>query len=132
MTESANFNPGVDGTGETFSPDQLIAGDKPTRTKGIQVKTGQGVMKRGTVIGIITASGLAVKSLEASEDGSEAVNCILGEDIDATSGAVDTFAYIAGDFNQSQMTFGTGHTAALTREAFRELSIYLIDPVVGS
>jgi len=108
--------------------DGLHAGDFPIRSKPVTLISGQN-LKRGAVLGIITASDKATLSLSASSDGSEDVNCILAEDTDASSGDVETIAYITGDFNSNKLTFGTGHTAASTRDAFRDLSIFIVEAV---
>lgn len=131
MPNTTNFNPGFNGSEGNFAPDLLLAGDHPIRTRGVTIASGQGELTRGTLLGIVTVGGNAVLSLAAAEDGSEVPTCILGENVDATSAAVDSFAYIAGDFNENQMTFGTGHTADSVRDGLRGRSIYLHNPVVA-
>jgi hypothetical protein len=125
---STDFTPSFKTEG-SYSPDMLIAGDHPLRTRGIVVLSGQGVLARGTLMGIITSGGKAVKSLSGSSDGSEVPVTILGEDVDASSGDITAFSYVAGDFDQSQMVFGADHTADSTRAALRNLSIYVVKPV---
>lgn len=125
-----DFNPAYNDAEGSFNPDLLVAGDHPVRTKGVTIASGQNIV-RGALLGIITAGSQAILSLAAAVDGSEVPNCIAGEDIDATAGAVESFAYTAGDFNSNAMTFGTGHTAASTREGLRNKSIYVVDPVVA-
>lgn len=221
--DSANFNPGFNGSEGTFAPDLLIAGDHPIRTQGVTILSGAGELSRGTLLGKVTlgaaagakqsgtgdgtigavtlgaeaqvgvyvltciaeaadagtfqvvapdgtrladltvaaayasthinltvadgandwdigdiihvtvaaGSGKYVKSLAAAVDGSQTPTCILGADVDATSADVASFAYIAGDFNENQMTFGTGHTADSVRDGLRLRSIYLHKPVVA-
>lgn len=131
MANTTNFNPGYNNDVGSFAPDLLLAGDHPIRTRGVTISSGQGVLARGTLLGIITVGGNAILSLAAATDGSEVPTCILGEDVDATSAAVNAFAYVAGDFNENQMTFGTGHTADSVRDGLRERSIYLHNPVVA-
>lgn len=126
-----NFNPSFNGSAGDLTQDQLIAGDHPIRTRGVTIASGEGALTRGTLLGIVTASGKAVLSLAAASDGSEVPTCILGEDVDATSADVDSFAYVAGDFNEGEMTFGTGHTADSVRDGLRERSIYLNNPIVS-
>lgn len=65
------------------------------------------------------------KSALASVDGSQFPNSILGADVDATSEAITTWAYLTGQFSEDDMVFGTGHTAANTKEALRDKNIYL-------
>lgn len=40
--------------GELYVPDQLIAGDAKLVTTNVTLKSGQGVVKRGTVLGVVT------------------------------------------------------------------------------
>lgn len=126
---AVDFNPALSSEG-TYTPDELIAGDHPIRTRGVTILSGETV-SRGDLLGIITASGKAILSASAAGDGSEVPTCIAGEDIDASGGDAESFAYIAGDFNEDQMTFGTGHTADSVRDGLRERSIYLHKPVAA-
>lgn len=118
------FTPGFQNEG-SYSPDMLIAGDHPTRTRGVTISSGQGVLVRGTVLGKVDVGGEYVLSLAASADGSEVPAVILGEDVDATSADVVAFAYEAGDFNANALTLGTGHTIASIRDGLSDKSIYL-------
>lgn len=114
----------------TFTPDDLIAGDFPVRTRKVTLISGQNVV-RGAVLGIITASGKYNLSLAAAGDGSNTPRAIAAEDVDATGGDKDLVVYISGDFNETKLTFGTGHTAASTREGLRDQNIYLTKPVAA-
>lgn len=131
-----DFNPSFNDAG-SLSQDQLIAGDHPIRTAGVTIASGAGVLTRGTLLGMVTATGKYVISAAEDDqgdpiaDGSETPVVILGEDVDASAADVDTWAYIAGDFNENQMTFGTGHTADSVRDGLRGRSIYLHKPVVA-
>lgn len=80
-------------------------------------------------VSIAAGSGKYKKSLAAATDGSETPIAILAEDADATSGDADAIAYYTGDFNSDAMTFGTGHTAANTKDALRARGIFLHTPV---
>lgn len=111
-----------------FVPDNLHAGDFPIRTRKVTLITGQNLV-RGSLLGIITASGKATLSASASADGSQTPNCILAEDTDATAADAEAVVYIAGDFNQDALTLGAGHTAASVREGLRDINIYLHKPV---
>lgn len=111
-------------TTETYTPDNLLAGDFPVVTEEVTVITGQN-LTRGTVLGKITVSGKVNLSLAAADDGSEAVYAVLAEDVDATSADQVGTAYLTGEFLTSELTFGTGHTAASARAALRAHNIYL-------
>jgi hypothetical protein len=116
-----DFNPGFQSEG-SYSPDRLIAGDHPVRTIGVTIATGQN-LQRGALLG--TDGSVYRLSEAAAADGSETPVAILGEDVDATGGAAQSFAYVAGDFNANAMTFGAGHTADGVRSALQARSMYL-------
>lgn len=110
----------------TFTPDRLVAQnahlliDEP-----IVLLSGQNLL-RGALLGKVTASGKYVLSLSASADGSQTPVAILAENTNAAAGDKNTVAYFRGDFDASAVTFGTGHTAASTKDGLRTKNIELI------
>lgn len=115
---------------DSFTPDNLFAGnDVPVLTKAVTLQGGQGVLKRGTVLGIITASGLAVKVNSGNTDGSQTAQYILAEDVDTTDGDVSAIAYRSGHFNRQALIFGGTDTAEQHETRLRELGIFLSDSV---
>lgn len=109
----------------TFSPDSLIAGNSvPKLVNGVILEAGQGVLTRGTVIGIVTATKKAKIVNNAATDGSEKPYAILTDTIDATQ-EIATTAYITGEFNKNALTFGGDDTAADHELELRKLGIYL-------
>jgi hypothetical protein len=76
--------------------------------RGVSLKQGQGVLKKGTVIGRITADGAdkgkAVAYSASATNGSEVALCILDNDHDTTVSDVGASAWIAGIFNESKLT----------------------------
>jgi len=111
-------------TSETFTPDNLIAGDQNIITDPITVISGQTIV-RGALLGKITASGKYNLSLSAAGDGSEVPVAIAAEAVDASGGDKVSVAYLTGEFNEDQVTYGTGHTKASTKAALRSLGIFL-------
>jgi hypothetical protein len=111
----------------TYTPDSLFAGDFPVRTREVALTAGEN-LKRGALLGIVTADGKAKLSAAASSDGSQVPNCILAEDISAI---VDTqvVVYISGDFNDAALTYGAGHSVTSVYAGLRDLNIYLHLPV---
>lgn len=77
-------------------------------------------------ITVAAGSGKYVKSLAAAADGSQVPDCILAHDCDASSGDKETVAYKGGWFNETRVTYGTGHTADSVREGLRVKGINLI------
>lgn len=112
-------------TTETYTPDNLIAGDniRPI-TRSITLVSGQNV-QRGAVLGIITASGKYTLSTSALTNGAQTPKAIAAEDMDATGGDKTLQVYIAGEFNEREIVLGSGHTADSIRETLRDGGIYL-------
>ncbi|OMF72486.1 head decoration protein [Paenibacillus peoriae] len=75
---------------------------------GILLKQGQGMLKKGTVIGKITAVGAdkdkAVAYSSSATNGSEVALCILDNDHDTTLSDIGASAWIAGIFDSSKLT----------------------------
>ena len=123
MTAPFNLQPGFSDAG-TYIHDNLIAGTAVNMvTERIVVDTGD--LKRGALLGRVTATGKYILSLSAASDGSEVPRAILAEDTNATSADKTTVAYLTGEFNTAAMTFGTGHAAASVKDGLRDLGIFL-------
>lgn len=109
----------------TYTPDKLMAGNEvPVLTAGITLASGQGILKRGTVIGKITASGKGLKVDKAAIDGSKVSYGILTDDVDTTT-EVTTTVYVSGLFNSNALVFGGASTVADHENELRQLGIYL-------
>lgn len=109
----------------TFVPDNLFFDTKsPVDTKAVVLKSGQGTLKRGTVLGIITATKLAVPVDSTKADGSQTPDSILTDDTDTTAGNTTAVAYSSGTFNRNALIFGGTDTAAT---ANHELTLRQID-----
>ncbi|MFP9128533.1 head decoration protein [Niallia sp. BSM11] len=109
-----------------FKYDNLFAGSSvPVDLKAVRLKSGQGLLVKGTVLGI-TNDGLAVKVNSAATDGSENADCILTDDVETTTEVVHT-AYISGLFNRLALVFGGTDTAATHEKTLRTLNIILKD-----
>ena len=104
--------------------DKLIAGDKKLVTAVLILISGENVV-RGEVLGQITASLKVNSSLNAAVDGSEVARFIAAEDMDATAGDKEIMVYREGEFDDSEVTFGTGQTIANTTEDLANVSIHL-------
>jgi len=106
--------------------DNLFAGTSvPVNVKSVSLKSGQGLVVRGTVLAIETATGLAVKVDSTKTGGVESADCILTDDVDTTAGAVASTAYSSGLFNRNALIFGGTDTAAKHEKTLRTLGIYL-------
>lgn len=128
---AANFNPTYSATTASNAFDDLLAGDNvgPVTEGRVTVLSGQ-VITRGTLMGMITASGKWIKSLSAAADGSQVPAAILANDVDATAGdKTNSLIFTSGEFNERKVVFGAAHTAATTRDALRKIGIHLKDSV---
>ncbi len=124
-----NYQPGGFTSEGSFAPDNLIAGDQINPiTKSVTLVSGQNIV-RGTVLGIITSGGKYTTSLSAGSNGSQTPKAIAAEDVDASAGDKTTLVYIAGVFNQNELTLGTAHTIASVTEGLRDNGIFLKDSV---
>jgi Bacteriophage lambda head decoration protein D len=90
------FQPGM--VAETYTPDQLIAGDLKLVTLSATI-TGAAAYTRGTIMGQVTASGKWIPSLPAAVDGSQTPAGILVDNIDTTTADGTCGIYVMGEFN---------------------------------
>lgn len=116
---------------EGFSPDGLVAQNAQLLlSEPVTLLAGQN-LKRGALLGKVTASGKYVLSLAAAADGSQVPVAILVEDIDASAGDKAALAYTRGDFNAQALALGAGHTLASVKAALANLGIFLINTQGG-
>ena len=115
----------------SFAPDNLVAGITQLVSWDFTLVSGQN-LKRGALLGRITASGKLTLSTSAAGDGSQTPFAILIDDTDASGGDVNCGVYVKGEFDENKVILGTGHTAASVRDALRDAGIYLKPAVVGS
>jgi len=95
---------------ENYIPDNLIAdSNQPIHTGTVTVKSGEGELKRGSVLSreqnnkfVITASTLRV--------GGYLPEVVLAEDVDATSADTVAEVYTSGDFKKEALKVAEHHT----------------------
>lgn len=108
-----------------YTSDNLIAGDNvPILTAGITLASGQGILKRGTVIGIVTETGKATVVDKLKEDGSNIPYGILTDDVD-TIDEITTTAYISGLFNKNALILNESDDIKNYEVKLRELGIFI-------
>jgi len=101
----------AESTTTVYSPDNLIAGNNPEpATDAGTLITGQN-LARGAVLGRITASGKFTLAVDTAVDGSQTPVAILVHDIDATAADKACQVYIAGVFNNDELTWDASYTA---------------------
>lgn len=108
----------------SYTFDNLLAGEVEAG-EGATVVSGAGALKRGSVLGKITASGkLTLVNTAGTDDGRRAPYAVLLEDTDATSADKAAPVALAGTFNADALIFGGTDTIATHRAALRDLGIY--------
>ncbi len=117
------FAPGMKSA--LFVPDQLVAGTLQLVTD-TGIITG-GAFKRGTVLGLVAASGKYTHCVKTAEDGSQVPVAILVDDVDASSSDQNGGLYLMGEFNQHQIIIDNSWTTADLKKALRPLAIFLKD-----
>ena len=120
------FAPGMQST--AFVPDQLISGPLQIVTDSVTIGV-SGVLKRGTVLGMITATGMYIPSKKDATDGSEKPTAILVDDVDTTTASQTGGIYLMGEFNQHRLIFDSTWTVTELKSAFRPLAIFLRDSI---
>jgi hypothetical protein len=121
-------------TADVYIPDQLIGGDLKIVTDDVTIIAGQ-VLKRGTVIGQITASKKYTLALAASGDGSQTPARVLVDDVDATAGDVNAGTFRQAELNGNALILGTGITlaaAAAALETTTNTNIFIKTPITAS
>lgn len=105
----------------TFEADNLIVNnDFRIQTSGVSLKSGQGVLKRGSVLGKDTDG----KYVLADKSKSVVATCILADDTDTTE-EVNAVVYITGAFNSNKLIFGGTDTVEMHSDTLSSKGIYL-------
>jgi hypothetical protein len=105
-------------TSFTYSP-LLSSGDGVTSRSGT-VASGIGILKRGTICKIVPATGVITVGATAAE-----ANCILANDVDATSATVPALVYLTGRFKADAVIWPGALVHADVTDALRNYGIVL-------
>lgn len=111
---------------DTFIPDQLIAGPLQLVTETVIIAAGAKYV-RGTVLGLVEASGEYTLSVKTASDGSQNPSAILVDNVDASSGEVRAGVYLMGEFNIHRITADASWQPATLRTEMRKYSLFLKD-----
>jgi hypothetical protein len=112
---------------EILTRDNLLAGAEfPTVKSTGTLLTGQN-LKRGAVIGVITASGKLKLCDKTAVDGSQTAVHVLAVDCDSSAADAPAIVYETGIFNQNALIFAAGTVLADVKAALRSRSIFLRD-----
>lgn len=114
--------------------DNLIAGYVvPLSTVSVIIKSGSGIIKRGTVLGVVSQLGdsdvhhgmYTVKPVDSAQtDGSQSPFAILSDlEIDATTEDVRATGYVSGEFNRHALIFGGSDTIETHETELRNIGL---------
>ncbi|MGP2871883.1 head decoration protein [Serratia ureilytica] len=120
------FAPGMKSS--LFVPDQLVSGPLQLVTDSVTIGV-SGALKRGTVLGVVTATGAYIPSKKDATDGSEKPSAILVDNVDTTTTVQTGGVYLMGEFNQNRLIFDASWTVAELKAQFRPLGIFLRDSI---
>ena len=111
---------------ETYSPDNLIAGDFPMVTGDGTILAGRSLV-RGTVLAKDSANSNKLVAVD-SASGTTSIQspvAVLAADVDASEADAVGPLYLAGEFTENALTFGGTDTADTHRDAMRDLSMFI-------
>ncbi|MGN7760464.1 head decoration protein [Paenibacillus sp. 22594] len=93
-------------------------------TTSVTLAPNQGVLKKGAVLGIVTANKQAKLVDSAATDGSKVARLVLAEDVDTGTVAVKAVAFKTGIFNADVLIVAAGDTLLAHAEELREVNIH--------
>ncbi|MRI57684.1 head decoration protein [Methylobacterium sp. DB1607] len=119
-----------------FHPTALYAGDFPRATRNVVIATGANQagapLKRGTVLGRVTASDKYVPCVKTATDGSQVPDAILLHEVDASTADQGAKAYFTGEYAGEVMIFDASWTIATLEAAFRQAKVSIFVKSVGT
>jgi hypothetical protein len=94
-------------------------------TSSVTLAAGQGVLRKGAVLGKVTADGKYKLVDKAATDGSEKASVVLAtETVDTTGGDQEVVVYTQGIFNYDALYVAAGDTVKAHEEELRLGNIY--------
>ena len=121
----------------SYDPTALFAGSEASPASDpVTIASGSNVagalLLRGTILGLVTATGKYVVSTSAATDGSQTPRAVLAADCDSSLGDVVSPAYFSGSFADYCCTFGAGQTQATVEAELRAANSGIFIRTVGS
>lgn len=120
--------------GEFETDDLVYDASFPMLTKGVTLRAGQGLLKRGTLLAISGGTAgtgeVVVLGAAAVENETLEIYGVLTDDkdtgTDASGEAVAAEAYVTGKYNANKILVADGHTLSAADECeLRKLGIFL-------
>lgn len=113
--------------GETAYDGLIVDNFPPADVFSVTIASGEGVLQRGSVLAMTLADG-KMKLIAAESDSTAEANCILADDVDATSSDVSALAYRTGHFATNQLITKSEYVLTYKdKEALRKGGILLSD-----
>lgn len=120
----------------TYDPTSLFAGEYPIRHRPITLASGSNTtgtpLKRGALLGRVTATDKYIPCVKTASDGSQTPAAVLAGDTDAGAADVATAAYFEGEFAGEMMTLDASWTIATLQAALRQVNSPLYVRSVGT
>lgn len=112
---------------ERVTTDNLIADDKHTLATGtVTVASGEGVVKRGTVL-MRNSSDKFVVANDSSGTPLGTAEVIVADDLDATSADTVANVYVSGDFKAESLIVAEGYTLTeADKVSLKNAGIYIV------
>jgi len=107
------------GTEKLFMPDGLVSCPPAIVSDSLTVAAGQGVLARGTLLGVIAATGKHAVCTATAIDGSEVPAAVLLGPVDASTADATGWAYFSGTFSSTLLAFDDSWTVASLQAAMR-------------
>ena len=108
----------------SFGYTPLLSDGSDIVSRSGTVASGTGILKRGAICKIVPATGVITVGATAAE-----ANCILSNDVDATSATVAAVVYLSGKFKADAVIWPGALSHADVSDALRNYGI-LIESVV--
>lgn len=119
-----------------FHPTALYAGDFPRASRPVVIASGANQagapLKRGTVLGRVTATDKYIPSVKTATDGSQVPDAILLHEVDASAADQAAKAYFTGEYAGEVMIFDASWSIATLEAAFRQAKVAIFVKSVGT
>ncbi|SFT11708.1 head decoration protein [Methylobacterium sp. yr668] len=120
----------------SYDPTALFAGAFPVRQRVVTLASGANLagapLKRGALLGRVTATDKYILSVATASDGSQVPAAILAADTDASAADVKTPAYFEGEFAGEIMQIDASWSIAAVQAALRQANSHLYVRSVGT
>lgn len=114
----------------TFTPDNLIAGDFPRKTKTVTLASGTAYKRGDVLMPEVDGDDEPTGNYTICTDNGSAIY-ILAEDRDASDGDLDATVFMTGEFNINSVNVGAGATKAGVSVTLEARNIYLVAAVAA-